>query len=168
MAEIKVNQLAILFDVTERYIQRLAKDGVIIKTKRGFYDLAGSVRGYIKFLRDAAEGKSVDLEEQKKRLYRLRADKAQIEIDLAKAEVINVDEAMKAWGQVVMIVRSRILAIPKKTAPLMVGIKRIAEAEDILKRVTNETLRELASPDLIDRALGVQKEKRERGLKRKK
>ena len=43
--------IAKLLDLSERRVQQLSREGVIPKATRGQYDLVGSVRGYVRYLR---------------------------------------------------------------------------------------------------------------------
>lgn len=56
--------LSILLDLTERRVQQLAREGVMVRDKRGRYDLIPSIQGYVRYLRAYAEKKHVDVEEE--------------------------------------------------------------------------------------------------------
>ena len=47
-----IGVIARLLDLSERRVQQLSREGVIPKAERGQYDLIGSVRGYVRYLRD--------------------------------------------------------------------------------------------------------------------
>ena len=47
-----IGVIAKLLDLSERRVQQLSREGVIPKAERGQYDLIGSVRGYVRYLRD--------------------------------------------------------------------------------------------------------------------
>ena len=49
-----IGVIARLLDLSERRVQQLSREGVIPKAERGQYDLVGSVRGYVRYLRDQA------------------------------------------------------------------------------------------------------------------
>ena len=50
-----IGVIARLLDLSERRVQQLSREGVIPKAERGQYDLIGSVRGYVRYLRDTSE-----------------------------------------------------------------------------------------------------------------
>ena len=50
-----IGVIARLLDLSERRVQQLSREGVIPKAERGQYDLIGSVRGYVRYLRDQAQ-----------------------------------------------------------------------------------------------------------------
>jgi phage terminase Nu1 subunit (DNA packaging protein) len=49
-----IGVIARLLDLSERRVQQLSREGVIPRAERGQYDLIGSVRGYVRYLRDQA------------------------------------------------------------------------------------------------------------------
>jgi hypothetical protein len=161
----KVTDLAAHLNLTSNRVHQLANDGLFprLDDKKGFDSLV-CVKAYIEHLK----GKTKSAAEEKARLDKLRADKVEMEIAIAKAELMNPEEAMEAWSKVIQAARSRILSIPTKAAPLLIGTKSAGEAQNILQRLVNEALKELANPDLVDIALGTQSEKRKRNQKRKK
>jgi hypothetical protein len=161
----KVTELAAHLGLTSNRVHQLANDGLFPRLDDGKkFDSVECVKAYIEHLR----GKTKSAVEEKARLDKLRADKVEMEIAIAKAELMNPDEAMEAWSKVVQSCRSRILSIPTKAAPLLIGTKSAGEAQDILQRLVNEALKELANPDLVDVAMGAQAERRKRNQKRRK
>jgi hypothetical protein len=161
----KVTELASHLGISSNRVHQLANDGLFkrLDGKKGF-DSEQCVKAYI----DHLKGKTKSAIEEKARLDKLRADKVEMEIAITKAELMSPEEAMEAWSKVVQACRSRILSIPTKAAPLLIGTKSAGEAQDILQRLTNEALKELANPDLVDVAMGIQKEKRKRNQRRRK
>ncbi len=51
-----LQELSDFLMLTDRRVQQLKKDGVIIKIDRGQYDFLQSTQGYINFLRERAFG----------------------------------------------------------------------------------------------------------------
>jgi len=145
-----VKTIAKLLDLTERRVQQLARDGVIPKADNGRYDLVQAVRGYIKYLRDRAQGNGApaDAHAERARLTRLKADREEIELFQLRGELVPVDEAAALLEQVIVACRSRILAIPTRAAPLVARKRKAAEVREILTRVTDEALHELAAIDV--------------------
>jgi len=144
---------------------RMAKKGIVVRLDRGKYDLPGTVQNMIEDLKERNKPESSD---DKKRLDSLKAEKLEMEIRNMKGELIEVDDISETVGKMIQATRSRILAHPKKAAPLLIGCKGIVEAEDILKRQVHEILNDLSSPDFVAVALDKQKEKRKKAQKRKK
>lgn len=75
--------LADLFNLTERRIQQLANEKVVVKADRGKYDLIGSVKGYVRFLQDLANGSDVSGTD----LQKAKTEEALVSRDLKTVEL---------------------------------------------------------------------------------
>lgn len=144
-----VEQLAKLFDVDERWIQKLATNNVVVKDGRGKYLLWPSVKGYIKFLqkrlRDGEEG---GIGEHRKRLTSARADLAEMERKRVAGILLPADQVDEMWSRIVAVVKTRILAIPAKMAPRLLVLKRATEIEDALEKEVRDALEEIAGTEV--------------------
>jgi len=79
-----IGVIAKLLDLSERRVQQLSREGVIPKATRGQYDLIGSVRGYVRYLRDQAakaQAGAPDYAAERARFIRARADLAEMEAE---------------------------------------------------------------------------------------
>lgn len=92
--------VARLLNISERHLRRLAADGVVPKTSRGEYPLAGCVQGYVAFLQIGA---GVDISDPSKMAPFLRRAHYQAELEKLKiqnlcAELIPHEEvAHELW-----------------------------------------------------------------------
>jgi phage terminase Nu1 subunit (DNA packaging protein) len=59
-------------------------------------------------------------------------------------ELVDAAKLAQANQAVVANAKARLLSIPSKTAPMLVGMESIAEIEDIMRREIYEALEELA------------------------
>ena len=90
-----IGVIARLLDLSERRIQQLSREGVIPKAERGQYDLIGSVRGYVRYLRDQAvraQAGAPDYAAERARFIRARADLAEMEAEEKRAALIPADQ----------------------------------------------------------------------------
>lgn len=161
-----IDQITRAFGVGRGTINNLIDEGIVIKDKKNCYD---SVESVLNFRINRLENETIkSAKDERARLDKLRADKIEMELTIARGELMNPDDAMREWSKTVQAVRARLLSIPSKGAPLLVGTKSEAEAQNILQRLIYEALKELANPDLIDIALNIQNEKRKKNNNRKK
>lgn len=142
-----ISTLAKLFNITERRVQQLARDGVIPKAERGKYDLVECTRAYIKFLQQALDETKPDPNSDRTRLERARADKMELEVQEARGELARVDELRDLWIRRVVNFKTRMLAIPRKVAPSLVGKKKAAQIEQELDTEIREGLEEIANAE---------------------
>ena len=129
--------------ITQRHVLRLVQTGILPKTD----DPKQITNAYINHSKESKGGKA-DLIEERTRLIRIQADKRELELKIAQGELIHVDTAMQLWGQVVQSVRSKLLAIPTKLAPLVLGCKGLSEIKDTVEKQIYEVMEELKNPKL--------------------
>ena len=161
MAEIRKNlqgtdTIALLFGVTERRVQQLAKEGIIpaAKTRPYMFDLLPTVQAYIKHLRDQANGK----EQKSTDTVQAESDKLRAEADLkqSKAKIAGMhlkelegkmhrsEDVEAMTNDLVYTVRSMILALPGRLAMDIVQATSAAEASALIRSECYKILDELA------------------------
>ena len=148
-------ELAEIFGVTDRYIRMLAKDEIVKKSgTRGKYLLAESVKGFIAFLRESSSV-DVDLKEVKlkKETEKIAKDielKA-IKISELKNELHSADIVRKVMTVMLTNLKGKLLAVPNKIAPLVVGCDNLGDIQDIVLSSIEDVLLELSdyTPELF-------------------
>jgi phage terminase Nu1 subunit (DNA packaging protein) len=156
--------IAKLLLLTPQRVNQLCKEGVLTKADVNSFELAPTIQSYVKYLQDRIEGRT-DQKSESARLTKLRADKAEKELAQINSELIKSDLAMMAWGTVIQNIRTKLISIPNKAAPLVVGLKSPAEIDSLLKKMVYEILNELANPDLKEINKKLLQEDRDRKKK---
>ena len=151
-----------LFNVTDRRIQQLAKEGVIPKSARGKYPLIGVIQGYVGYLQERGLGQDFsdnDLRAERLRLTKAQADNMEIKNELAKGKAAPVNIIQMCLSKVAGEVAGLLDGIPldaKRKDPQLdnqsiENIKRIcvkaqnamSKIDDILDQVLNDYLADL-------------------------
>lgn len=143
--------IAKLLDLSERRVQQLSREGVIPKATRGQYDLIGSVRGYVRYLRYrevSAQAGAPDYAVERARFIRARADLAEMEANQRRGSLIAADDAEAAWIAVLALLRTRLLSLPDRLAPLVHEQDNLAETRDLLRGTLRDVLEDLANSDV--------------------
>ncbi len=143
--------IAKLLDLSERRVQQLSREGVIPKATRGQYDLIGSVRGYVRYLRDqamSAQAGAPDYAVERARFIRARADLAEMEANQRRGSLIAADDAEAAWIAVLALLRTRLLSLPDRLAPLVYETGNLAGTRDLLRGTLRDVLEDLANSDV--------------------
>ena len=146
-ASVPVASLARLFNLTERRIQQMARDGIIPKPEKGKYDLINCTRAYIKYLQDRANGRDIEPHDaylERARLLKAQADKTELEVKSLNGEVIPTEEADLLWSGLITSFRAKILAMPARCALRVMNMKTHPEIEACLKEHVYEALTELS------------------------
>jgi phage terminase Nu1 subunit (DNA packaging protein) len=110
-----VDAIAKLLNLTPRRIRQLVAEGIIPRVERGKYDLIRSVRGYVKYLQERAEGRGVEpsgLHEERMRLLTTQAEHKELEVAALYRSLLPFDEVVAAWEQLTAAFRARCLTIP--------------------------------------------------------
>ena len=146
MATIK--EVAEHLDLTTKRMHELFNENILIKTgKSGGQDKDDCRVRYIRYLRVLAKGKNTnsgDLNEERTRLTKAQADRAELELQEKEADLISSDTIKTVWSDYVSNVRSKLLALPSKLGHLTQAAETYAEAEAIIKEAVYECLEELS------------------------
>ena len=146
-----IGVIARLLDLSERRVQQLSREGVIPKAERGQYDLIGSVRGYVRYLRDQAlraQAGAPDYAAERARFIRARADLAEMEAEEKRRSLIAADEIEGAWIAVLALLRTRLLALPDRLAPQAFDQPTVGDTRNLIRTAIREVLDDLAEPDI--------------------
>lgn len=138
---VSATEAALFLGLPERSFYRLVERGVIQKQEDGTFLLGELAEAYYKSLYD-----SESLNAAKTRLTRAQAEKAELELAEEKDELHRATAVMSVWAENVINAKTKLLAIPSKMAPQLVGLSA-AEVEAALKKEISEVLHELAEYD---------------------
>lgn len=87
----------------------------------------------------------LSLDAERARLAHAQAIRTEIEVSKLRGELIEVAAVFRVWGKVVTDLRSRLLAIPTRATPLLIGCRTMPKIRDELERQIHEALNELAA-----------------------
>lgn len=144
--------IAKLLDLTERRVQQLSREGVIPKAERGQYDLVGAVRGYVAYLREQAKDAQAgapDHAAERARLLRAKADLAEMEARGRQGALIPAEAMEAAWTAILARLRTRLLGLPDRLAPLCHEETTIAGTRDQIRRAVRDALEDLATTPVV-------------------
>lgn len=134
-------------DLSTKVVGELVSRGVLTKKDRGKYDLDEARTEYIRHLRKIAAGRAnsgeLDLGEERARLAKEQADAKEMENAMLRGELVYIDDVAKQFGQQASAVKTRLLAIPSKAAPLVINCTKPVEAREIIEEMIEEALYEL-------------------------
>jgi phage terminase Nu1 subunit (DNA packaging protein) len=145
--------IAKLFNLTERHVQRLAKDGIIPKAARGKYELVGCVQGYVRYLQERAMGgdiNSTDFGTENIRVKKLTADKLQLEVDVLKGNLVPRELIEDELANIILTARAKLLGLPSRLAKIAIASESLREIEVAAKNIVYEVLEELSNDKSAD------------------
>ncbi|MGN7760470.1 hypothetical protein [Paenibacillus sp. 22594] len=141
-------QMADLLGLTPRRIQQLAEEGIIVRSGRGKYMAAGSVQNYIRFQAETGDGGSgVDYFDERAMHERAKRKKAELELAVMEGDLHRSGDVELVMNDMVAAFRSRILAMPSKLAPQLLGKDELPVILSMLTREVHDALMELSDYD---------------------
>ena len=152
---INTNLVACMLGVTTKTIARwlkLKEDPLPVAIKGGKgqahqFDIATvhqwGIRQYTKGANP--NGEVYDYLHERARLTHLQADKAELENQVTRGELIPAPVVGAVWTQVILNARARILAMPTRIAHAVVAVDTVPEAHEIVRSACYEALTELAN-----------------------
>ncbi|QDP47948.1 MAG: putative terminase small subunit [Prokaryotic dsDNA virus sp.] len=152
--------------MTPQNVAKLIKENVFV-TQPGAnpLDLEHCRRSYIAFLQNKAryhlKDGSGDITEEKTRLTKAQADKAELDVEVLEGKLIPTSLVADTWTNYISNCRAKLLGLPNKIAHLVIAVTDFADAEKIIKEAVNESLEELSKD-------GIPEEYRENTLVDKK
>ena len=138
---ISAPEAAALLKISERTFNRLVESGVIPKDDYGEYILGEVIEAYWHYQLDS-EG----LLAAKTRLTTAMAELRENELAEQRGDLHRASAVVKVWTDNVMNAKTRLLSIPSKIGPELVG-KDLLEIQAKLKSAIYEALEELAEYD---------------------
>lgn len=139
-----------LLDISPAALTDLKKRGLAVHLAHDTYDLRATVRAYTAHLRSTAarwggEDQAESLASARARLAKEKADEAARRNAVARNELIEAEEVLRGWTEILRQVRSRILAVPSRIRSALPQL----DAADVnaIDRELRTALEELANAD---------------------
>jgi len=132
-------------------VSQLVKAGILPKSARGQHDVDASRTAYLAHLRAVAAGRGsrdgtgLDLVVERARLAAAQAARVERQNAVEAGEFLPRSEVHTAVTASFRRVRSKLLAMPARLAPVLAPAMSPAQAQRILKATIYEALNELAS-----------------------
>ena len=135
-----VHTLAEVFGLTPRSVQKLEKEGVVIRLAHGQYDLAASVKRYIAHLEDEAASEDGEFEIQRTRVYRARAEILEAQSMAMRGELHDGECIREVMGDAISNARAAFLGLPTRLAPILADEPDPNKCSEIIREAIYEAL----------------------------
>ncbi|GHV50373.1 hypothetical protein FACS1894216_02450 [Synergistales bacterium] len=147
--------IAELFSLTERRVEQLAQKKIIPKAGKGTFDLGPTVQAYIRYLHGLSNGAiSADTSELSQRLLQAqtqereaKARMADLELAVMQGKLHEAEHVKKIMTDMIVACRSRLLAIPSRSAAVLVNMTNPSEISGYLSELVREALENLTEYD---------------------
>ncbi len=121
MNGVRLKEISSWLDVTGRRVQQLAKEKVIPKSRRGFYDLKRCVVNYIRFLRGT--GETQDLQQVRVRHLTQRTKKLEVETSQLEGSLILKTELQRLLKEYVSAAQTAFSILPAQLSAVLVQLR---------------------------------------------
>ncbi|MGG1599324.1 hypothetical protein [Paenibacillus naphthalenovorans] len=142
-------QLSAMLGLSSRRVQQLAEEGILLKASRGLYKGIESIRGYISVIQSKTEAEEVELYKEKALHERAKREIAELKLAKLKNHMHDAADVEQVMTNMLVIFRSRILSIPDKVAPKVLGVKNVSQISDLINTEVLEALTELSEYDPV-------------------
>lgn len=146
---VTTQQISEIFGMTPRNIQLLTQKGVFVKVTHGKYDLRRSIKKYAESLVEKAGPEEGEIDNQKETglWTRARREKAELEVKIIKGELHRSVDVERIMNDMLGAFRARLLSLPSKLAPQLLGMTDIPLIKGKLKEAVYEAINELSNYD---------------------
>lgn len=140
MRSVSTKELADILKISERRVQQLAKDGILMRSDDGNFNLPDSVEGYLKF---KTESGNVNFDREHALLEKAKREKTEIALAKLKGSLLRADDVEHLISGMIITCKTKLLSIPMKCAPRLLNCKCQAKIVGILEDAVYEALNEL-------------------------
>lgn len=145
---VSTSELSELLGVTTRWIQKLTEEGALVRVARGKYDLAASIKSYIEYTIEKEKPENeLDKHTEEALWTRARREKTELELKIMRGELHRGVDVERVVGDQLAAFKARLLSLPSKYAPQLVGKTEILTIKEKLKEGIFEALDELSEYD---------------------
>lgn len=151
-------EIAEHLDLSQQAISALLARGVLpAASRKGGLDRDACRVAYIRHLREqaagrasaAAEDEGLDLVAERARLAKEQADAQAMRNAILRGELVSAEDLETVAGAIVDAIRAKILALPTRATPLVIGLNSHAEIRDKLTDLMHEALTELVATEIV-------------------
>lgn len=139
-----------ILGITDRRVRQLVDETIIETIARGKYDLFKCVQRYCTYLRQKTEadsnkqGAKIDYDNEHALHEKVKREKADLQFKVMKGEMHRAIDVENVMVDMITNAKTKLLGIPAKAAPMIIGYTNIPQIQSILQKAVYETLEELA------------------------
>ena len=146
---ISTQQISEILGLSPRRVQQLTLEGALVKVAHGKYDLRRSIKQYIESMTEKASPNDDELDGGREMALWTRAkrEKTELEVKIIKGELHRSADVERVMNDMLGAFRARLLSLPSKMAPQVLGKTEIPVIKEQLKEAVFEAMNELANYD---------------------
>lgn len=148
---VSTQQISEIMEFSKRRIQQLTDEGALVRVGRGKYDLRRSIKKYVETMTEKATPNDDELDGGREMALWTRAkrEKTEIEVKIIKGQLHRSADVERVMNDMLGAFRARLLSLPTKMAPQIVGKDEIPIIKNLLKEAVYEIMNELSDYDTL-------------------
>lgn len=151
---VSTDVLGELFGYSRRRINQFVEEGVLERQSPGRFLLAQSVKKYIDFIKlgkagEEEEEATAQYWEEKALHEKAKREMAELKLAKEKRQLHSSADVEFVMTDMLVTFRNRILSIPQKVAPAVLGLTSLAEITNVVDSELREALTELSGYDPV-------------------
>lgn len=144
--ELNSLQAAELLRVSDRRIRQLAEEGIIDREENDKFDARKITEQYYRFKFEGDVNK--EFEKTKSKHEDIKLKLSEIKLQKLNKNLLPADQVEASVTNMIVIFRNKVLGVPSKLAPKLVGIKNLTQISTILESELVQCLHELSKTDI--------------------
>jgi len=118
----------------------LPDDRKLFVKVEGGYDLAAFVQSWVKYNVEVVGREEKDLNAERAKHERIKAQKTELQVGVLQRDLVPAREVRRAWADIALAVRDRLLELPARVGQTLVMIKTAEHAASILDAEIRDVL----------------------------
>tara|TARA_Y100000593_G_scaffold50726_1_gene95394 strand:+ start:650 stop:1144 length:495 start_codon:yes stop_codon:yes gene_type:complete len=110
------------------------------------YQLTLTIQGMFRYYRELQSRGTDEFAMERLRKTRAEANLAELRLSRERKESLDASAVTKAWENIVLTLRQKLLALPSKIAPRLVYLEKQHDIEEELEKEVTQTLVDLSKP----------------------
>lgn len=135
--------LAYILKLTTRRVNQLVEENVILREPNGKFDVSKSVENFFRHKFRVDEEKDIDFDKEHALFEKVKRKKAELDLQEHRKQLLKATDVESLMAGMILTCKARLLTLPTKAAPKIVGEKDMAVIVDVLKNAVFEALNEL-------------------------
>jgi len=149
---LSAERLCLLTGLTDRRHRQLAGEGYFPPPIKGQYQITPTMQGMFRYYREQQNKGSSEFNLERLRKTRAEANLAEIRLAKETKHALDAKAVFRAWENIVLVVRQKLLSLPTKVAPRLVYEDNQQNIEAELDKEICDALEELSKPQAYDEA----------------
>lgn len=140
---VSASDLAFVMKVSPRRVNQLVAEGTIFREENGKFDIAKSVENFFRKKFHTDEKREIDFDVEHALYEKAKRKKAELDLQKYQRQLLDAKEVEHLMLGMILTCKARLLNIPIKVAPKIVGEKNMSVIVEKIKDGVFEALEEM-------------------------